>query len=275
MRFANLNGNLLPADALVIKSSNSVLRYGFGLFETMLVQEGQVLLDSYHWERLFEGMRQLAFTIPAHFTPVYLQEEIRKTLRKNGLEKLCRLRLQVFTDKEHLFMKEETLPGFLIECFSLEIETTLWNEQGWICGIAQNLYKPADAFSGLKTCAALPYAIAAQQAIAHGWDDALILNPQHRIIESAIANIFWVKDQQFYTTPVSEGCIAGVMRRHLLTECARVGMPVQETPLTQKELHQADEVVLTNAIRRMKWVNEIAGSVYSHSFTRELYNRLF
>src|SRR5690606_32293995 len=121
----------------------------------------------------------------------------------------------------------------------------------------------------LKTCAALPYTIAAQQATARGWNDALILNHQHRIIESAIANIFWVKDEQLYTTPLSEGCIAGVMRRHLLTASAKMGILIQEIPLTQKELHQADEVFLTNAIRRMKWVKEIADSVYSHSFTRE------
>lgn len=274
MPLANLNGKLLPADALVLKASNSALRYGFGLFETMLLQEGQIMLANYHWERLFEGLRKLEFNIPAYFTSAYLQEEMLKTVRKNDFEKLCRIRLQVFTDIEGFFTQEQKLPGFLIECFTTEKSTIGWNENGWISGIAQGMYKNNDNFANLKSCNALPYVIAAQQARVHGWDDALILNHQSHIIESTIANIFWVKDEQLYTPPLSEGCIAGVMRRHLMNECRKLDISIQETLLTFELLKDADEVFLTNAIRRMKWVKQIQATAYKHSFTRDLYKQL-
>lgn len=275
MHYTNLNGKLLPAGALTIASCNSALRYGFGLFETMLVQDAQIQLEEYHWARLWEGMSKLYFDVPKQLTSNFLKEEVMKCVKKNRLEKLCRIRLQIFTEMEGIFNQHKKPPQFFIECFTLETATITWNENGWVCGIAEDIAKPVDNFSNLKSCNMQPYVLAAQFAKHHKWNDAFVLNPKSHIIESTIANIFWVKNNSINTPPLSEGCIAGVMRKYVIEKSVEMNFPIREKPLTKQELLSADEVFLTNAIRRMKWVSNVHSKSYKNDLVQFLYNRIF
>ena len=47
-------------------------------------------------------------------------------------------------------------------------------------------------------------------------DECIVLNSFERVCESAIANIFIIKGENIYTPPLSEGCVAGIMRRWML-----------------------------------------------------------
>jgi len=275
MRFANLNGKFLPYNALLVSATNSALRCGWGIFETLLMENEVIALANYHWERLWKGIEKMQFETPAGFTSEFLEEEIRKTITKNQVEKLCRVRLQLFTELQNGFDPERKASQYLIECFPLEHGITEWNENGWKCGIAEGIVKQQDDFSALKTCNMQPYFFAAQQAKEKKWNDAFIKNQQGNIIESSIANIFWVKEEQVYTVLLSEGCIAGVMRRYVLENCRAQGIPVYEKSLTKAALLDADEIFLTNAIRKIKWVSEVEMHTYSDSFTKALYETIF
>jgi branched-chain amino acid aminotransferase len=116
----------------------------------------------------------------------------------------------------------------------------------------------------------LIYSIAAQQAKANKWNDALICNTSGNIIESTIANIFWVKDKQLFTPHLYEGCVAGVMRRYIMDN-----FEVIEAPFSPLILSMADEIFLTNAIRRIKWVSSIENTKYSMDYTAHIYNKTF
>jgi branched-chain amino acid aminotransferase len=94
------------------------------------------------------------------------------------------------------------------------------------------------------------------------WNDALVLNSENRIADSAIANIYWVKDNRIFTPPLSEAPIQGVMRRFLLEQ-----LPIHEHPLTIETLEQADEVFLTNAVRGIQWVAFVGDTPYPSQIT--------
>jgi branched-chain amino acid aminotransferase len=140
------------------------------------------------------------------------------------------------------------------------------NENGLVLGLATGLQKSTDALANLKSCNALIYAIAARQARENQWNDALILNTAGNIIESTIANIFWITDDIIYTPPLADGCIAGVMRRHLLSNNSIV-----ERSLTLPTLLEADEVFLTNAIKQVRWVGMMDKRKYGNSRAKELF----
>jgi branched-chain amino acid aminotransferase len=249
---------------------NRAFRYGYGLFETMLVRDGIIQLANYHWERLFAGAKGLSFDMPKLMTVDWLTEEVLRTVKKNGLEKLCRVRLQLYGGNGGILEEQNPKPGYIIECYAINEETTQLNEPGLVLGIADGIIKVVDSLANFKTTNALVYAIAAQQAKANKWNDALVLNSNGNIIESTIANIFWIKDGQVYTPPLSEGCVAGVMRRYIMER-----VPVTETILTTETLYVADELFLTNAIRRIKWVSKIADKTYSKNKIIEMYTALF
>lgn len=270
MQFTNYNGQLLPAADAMVPAGNTAFRYGNGLFETMLVRDGAIRLAAYHWERLWGGMEQLHFAAPLHFTPEVLQEQILRTVRKNGLLHLCRVRLQVFGSNGSIWGPDDNQLHYLIECYPLSDADMRLNENGLVCGIATGVSKNADSVSHLKTSNALVYAMAARQAKQNKWNDALVLNIYGRIVESAIANVFWVRDGMIYTPPVTEGCIEGVMRRHILTSLP----DITEQPLTEAELMGADEVFLTNAIKGLRWIRTIEDASYNSNWAEKLHQKL-
>ena len=267
--FINLNGRILEADDAGLPHDNRAFRYGFGLFETLLCCNGAIELAHYHWHRLFAGMKQLHFTVPKLFTPAFLEQEILKIVKKNKLEALCRIRLQVWPGNGGLYDAGDPLQ-YLIECFALDEQVIALNDNGLVIGIAEGIAKSCDILANLKTCNALPYAVAARQAKANRWNDALLLNDKGRIAESTIANIFWVKEARIYTPPLTEGCINGVMRRHLFHTSFLKSFLIEEALLTPGILQDADEIFLTNAIRKIKWVSDYDGKSYSNAVTAKL-----
>lgn len=270
MNYININGKILAADKASTPIDNGAFRYGYGLFETILIQHGSIRLQEYHIERLFAGMKQLSFDIPALMKPEKIAQQILDTVKKNNLEHLCRVRIQVYAGGGGMFGQDAAKPGYIIECFELNEEAVLFNENGLTLGIAEGLAKSNDSLANLKSCNALIYAIAARQSKAGKWNDALVRNTAGNIIESTIANVFWIKDGTIYTPPLSEGCIAGAMRRHVMTKTTII-----EQPLTQDALLLADEVFLTNAIRKVRWVSSIGNKQYFNTATRSLTNKLF
>lgn len=269
LSYININGKITPIADGRIPVDNGAFRYGYGLFETMLVQDGEIRMAEDHFNRLFDGAAQLYFEQPALMTGDWLEEQVLRTVSRNGLEKLCRVRLQLFAGGGGLFSNESRHPGFLIECFPLDPETLGLNENGLVAGIATGIAKCIDTLSNLKTCNALIYAIAAKQAKANKWNDALVVNTDSHIIESSIANIFWIKDNVVYTPPLSEGCVAGIMRQHVIRT-----IDVTEKQLTVHGLLTADEVFLTNAIKKVRWIGRIADTTYCNTMTRDIYATL-
>ncbi|MBA3829982.1 MAG: aminotransferase class IV [Taibaiella sp.] len=267
--YVNLNGKITAAENAGLPVDNRAYRYGYGLFETMLCRDGAIALASYHWERLYAGMHQLGIAVPALLTPQMLEKEVLRTVQKNNMENLCRVRLQVDAGNGGLYDPDKYTASSLIECYPLDEQITRLNENGLVVGIA-GLQKSADSIANLKTSNALVYALAARQAQQHHWNDALVCNTNGNIIESSIANIFWIKERSVYTPPLTEGCIAGVMRRHVLARLSENNIPVIEKPLLPEELLQAEEVFLTNAIRGIKWVKQVDNSNYINKMVIKL-----
>ncbi len=228
------------------------------------------MLQELHMERLMSGLRQLQLQLPPHTDANKLAENILETVRKNQLQKLCRVRLQVYAGGGGLYGQDVAKAGYIIECFALNEEAITYNTNGLHLGIAEGIDKSNDSLANLKSCNALVYAIAARQAKDHKWNDALVCNTAGNIIESTIANVFWVKDGHIYTPPLSEGCIAGVMRRHIMEQAS-----VTEQPLTEALLMEADEVFLTNAIKHIKWTASVADKHYTNTTSRRLAHQLF
>ncbi len=260
MPYINLNGKIIEAADAYIPVDNGSFRYGYGLFETMLVEDGVIALGGYHWERLEKGMQQLQLALPAYFTTGWMANQVLATVYKNELDHLCRVRLQVFAGGGGLYGTGNSKAGLLIECFPMDAGIMQLNENGLVTGVATGVAKTVDTLCNLKTANGLIYAVAARQAKDRKWNDALIVNTDVRIIESTMANIFWIKDGVVYTPPLKDGCVAGVMRRRVMEVCT-----VKEMSLTFGALSGADEIFLTNAIRKIKWVGTISGRRYQNT----------
>ena len=81
---------------------------------------------------------------------------------------------------------------------------------------------------------------------------------------------FWTKSDKIYTPPLSEGCVAGVMRGQILNS----GLDIHESILSEDILFNADEVFLTNVITGIRWVKQCGNKVYSNTISHKIFAEL-
>lgn len=269
MPFINHNGKIVGTGAIIVPADSWTIRYGYGLVETLLIENGSIFLAMAHWQRLWQGMEVFRFSVPKHFSPKYLETEIYELAAKCGMQQRCRIRLQIYGGQGGLYDRQTTTPEYIIECFALPDIQEI-NQNGLVIGIAADAVKCYNPFSPFKTANALVYIHAAQVAVQKKWNDALVVNEKGNILESSIANLFWIKDEQVYTPPVSDGCIAGVMRAYIINELQKTGIQVTEKQCTRADLYQANEIFLTNAVKKIRWVKVLEEYNYTFALTKKI-----
>ena len=266
-KYFNNNGRFFADDESVLSKDDRSYRYGDGLFETMKIENGNILLEEHHFERLFSGFETLKFQLPVFFIKEKISEEVKELCKKNGNEASARVRLSVSRGNGGLYDFDNKLT-YLIESWPLE--STGFNENGLVIDVFPDARKSIDKFSNLKSANYLPYVMAAIWAKENKLNDALIQNQYGRICDATIANIFWVKGENVFTPPLNEGCVAGVMRKRILD--LRPG--VEEMNLTENDLINADEVFLTNAVTGIRWVKQFRNKSYENKIGRNFFAHL-
>ncbi len=256
----------------VISGQNRSFRYGDGLFETMRMFKGRIINARFHFERLLAGMKLLEFEIPSYFSEIYFADKVNELASKNSILENARIRLTVFRGDEGLFEIENNSTNYLLETFPLSGNME-FNEEGLVLDVIPGITKSCDKFSNIKSNNYLPSIMAARFAKKNGLDDAIILNAFGRVCESSIANIFIVKDEKIFTPPLTEGCVAGVVRRWMLEKLVLQNCRTEEKMLTVEDLLFADELFLTNAIQVIKWVKRFGRKSYGNEKVKEIFQR--
>ncbi len=275
MEYFIYNGKTYKAQTAVLHAGNRGLRYGDGLFETIKCINGQLQFIDEHFARLWNGLQVLQFIIPKHFTPDRLQEEILSLLEKNGHNKTTRIRITLFRGDGGLYDAVNHTPNYLIQTWELPDDVGIWNSNGLVAGMYTDVKKSCDKISNLKHNNFLPYALAALHAKEQKWNDAVLLNTNERLCDTTIANIFLIKNDIVYTPSLTEGCIAGIMRRNMLQQLVQNNMPAIEGKLTVDDLLNADEVFFTNSIYNMRCVQSIGEKKYGHTMAQKIYTAVF
>jgi len=265
-RFINFNGTLTEPETPIATALNRSLRYGDGLFETMLWDGYRIQNLDFHMDRLFGGLSVLHFDLSGGFDRKFISEEIKRLGEINSPETPSRVRLNVFREDGQSLLPTENKPVYLIETGKLgdqnpsPLRLTLFKAET----------KPAGVLSNLKTNNYLLNILAIQFAKGNGYDDALILNSRGNICESSTSNLFMVQKGILFTPALSQGCVAGTKRRELLERLPTLGFQIEETIITKDMVYEMEEIFLTNAIQEIRPVICIDNTYYSRELTTML-----
>jgi 4-amino-4-deoxychorismate lyase len=108
--------------------------------------------------------------------------------------------------------------------------------------------------------------LAAQEAAAQQWDDALMLDTQDHVISTSRGNIFAFFGNQCVTPDLSQCGIAGTRRQLLIeTVLPQLNYVVDEQSITLAALRQADVVLISNTVRGVVAISRIEGQHYPES----------
>jgi branched-chain amino acid aminotransferase len=267
MNFICFNGEILPGQNL-FTPENRGFRYGDGVFETIKVFRGKILLEEFHFDRLFSSLALLKLIASNNFTREKLVGNILDLCAINKCLNSARVRLAIFRGKEN---KAE----FVIEAIYLEEGINQLNEEGWKIEIYPLVRKSCDAFANLKSANYLPYVLADLYAKEMGCQESIVLNTYNNLCDASKANIFFVVKDEVYTPALHQGCVNGVKRRFVIDELKKEGFTVYQREVNEELLLGANEVFLTNAITDIRWVKAFRNKTYGNTFTKEFYKKNF
>ncbi len=273
MKYINYNGKIVEEDTLIVPAQNRGLRYGDGVFETIKLKNGKLILAEEHFERLWKGMEMLQFNIGKIFTKAKLIEEVTQLAKKNNLI-TARIRLTIIRGNGGIYDVKNHMPNYIIEAIELPEGNGELNSNGLQLCIYNAAKKNIDSFSNLKTNNYLPYFMGALFAKENHCNDALIVNAEGNICDTTIANIFYIKDEAIFTPALSQGCVAGVMRKWLIEKIQSLGFAVNETTITKEDLLGADEVFLSNSIYNIRWVGSLEETSYTNNSIYKIVDQL-
>ena len=268
------NDEFYSIEELPLSVTNRAFRYGDGLFETMVMFDGEIPLIDLHFERLDKGVEFLKIEMPDSFTKLYLASIIHQLAKHNGNIKHARIRLQIFRSGQGLYAPEFNSSDWLLEMSELPHSRFLINKTGLYLGVYNDVPKAIHPLSNHKTTNCLIYVLAGIYKKESGFDDCLLLNASGNVVEAVSSNVFMVKDGVLMTPPVSEGCVDGVMRKKVLDLAKELDIEAIEKPLKPSDLLEATEIWLTNAIQGIRWAGFFYGrrfgSILAAEFTRFL-----
>src|SRR5947209_8565848 len=119
----NVNGLLTGLETPFAGAFNRSLRYGDGLFETMYWDGFQISNESFHLDRLFEGLGILGFDLSAGFDRDFIRGEIARLGRANAAGSPARVRLNVYREDNRQLLPTSNKPLFVIESSGLSPDT--------------------------------------------------------------------------------------------------------------------------------------------------------
>lgn len=132
-----------------------------------------------------------------------------------------------------------------------------WANSGIELMLCQYQQTVNPVLAGLKTLNRLDQVMIKQELDAEGMVDGLVCSTDGYIVETSVANVFWVTKGQFYTPSTARSGVEGVMKTHVIGLLNNLNLTVNTDDYTLSEVLSADEVFITNSVMGVVAVNRI------------------
>ena len=276
-KYISYNGKIILKEEFKPDFNNRSFQYGDGLFETMHALGSRVQFFYEHMERLIGSMKLLKMEVPVRFSidTLGLQKEITKLLTKNKIFKGGRVRLTVFRENGGFYSPESNEINYLIQTEHLKNDQYVLNTKGFNIDIFEEVQKPVNIFSALKTTSSIFYVMAGIFKSNNKLDECLIINEKGNIVEGISANIFIVKEKNIYTPSLKSGCLNGIMRKKIIDIAKKEKFTLfEDVPIQLSDIMSADELFFTNAIMGISWVLGFKQRRYYNKIAKQLNKKL-
>lgn len=254
-----INGSIVPvADARLSPASAGAL-YGWGVFTTLGVAGGRAVALGRHWERL-EAHAARAL-VPLDWTREEVEQGLGALLARSGVVE-GRARVTVLRARAGMWqapsVRESDVLIFVGERPARETRPLALT-------VSRFRVNSGAPLAGVKSTAYVEHLVALDEARGRGFDEAIMLNERGEVVEATAANLFWRRRDELFTPSLATGCLAGVMRRLVLDAAARIRLRVVEGGFHLTDVHEADELFLTNC----GWGLAAAGEIDIHRYDPE------
>jgi aminodeoxychorismate lyase len=238
-----LNGQFVPAAQAVVSINDRGFTYGDGLFETMRVCNGRPFRMAQHLERMMRGADFLKIKCP--FTPKELQDFAGQLIGKNKTsDAILRVTLTRGPGERGYTPKPDGKPTVVM---SQHPAPALENMIQWSLATSSFRVPATDPLAAFKTMNKLTQVMARIEAIEKGADEALLINTNGEVAETASGNLFWVFRGRVCTVPADRGVLPGITRAVVLEICQTLGLQTNQRVIKPGGLRNAKGIFITQS----------------------------
>ncbi len=239
------------------------LHYGTGAFEGIRCYKAKkgssIFRLQEHVDRLFDSCHILNMKVP--FTPAQIKKAILDTVKVNKLKE-CYIRPLVFFGYGAMGLYAKDNP------VRVAIAAWPWGAYLGEEGLKNGIRVKVASFARLhinvtmtksKTCGDyVNSTLAKSEAVACGYDEALILDTNGYVSEGTGQNVFIVRDGVLLTPPLPS-VLEGITRKSIIEMARKAKIEVQEVNITRDEVYIADEAFFTGTAAEVTPIREVDG----------------
>jgi branched-chain amino acid aminotransferase len=259
------------------------LHYGTGAFEGIRcykTKKGSAIFRlREHVNRLFDSCHILNIQSP--FSPGQISTAIIDTVKANKLKE-CYIRPLVYIGYGAMGLYHRGNP--------IRVAIAVWPWGAYLGedGIKNGIRIKVSSYTRLhvnvtmtksKTCGDyVNSTLAKSEAVACGYDEALILDTNGFVSEGTGQNIFIVRDGALITPPLPS-ILEGITRRSIIEMARKEKIKVNERNFTRDEVYIADEAFFTGTAAEVTPIREVDGRTIGKGkpgpLTKKLQNLFF
>ncbi len=261
---AFLNGEYVPLEQAKVGIMTHALHYGTAAFEGLRGNWNEDAGKTYifkleeHYERMLTGCKMLWIDLP------YSVEELCRitieVVERSGYQEDLYIRPVAYKSEEKVanLNLRSLADGFF--CLAVPFGSYLDSSGAISCCVASyrriddTMVPPRFKLSGLY----LNSILAKTDALASGFDEAIMLNMDGHVCEGTGENIFLVHGDTIATPTLESNVLPGITRATVIDLAqAELGLTVEQRPIDRSELYTADEVFLTGTAAHIQGVGSV------------------
>ncbi len=243
-RIAYVNGRYLPLAAAGVHIEDRGFQFADGVYEVIPVQDGRLVDEGGHLDRLARSLRELQMAWPT--TRRVIELIMRELVRRNRLrEGIVYLQITRGSSPRAFHFPRESTPTLVLTARPLVIGHPRLIEDGTsVITIPDIRWKRRD----IKSVSLLPQVLGKQRAAAVGAYEAWMVDDDGFVTEGTSSNAWIVTDDGVLVTrEASHMILRGVTRQAVLRLLAEEGRGFEERPFTVGEAYAAREAFLTSS----------------------------
>ncbi|SGY91678.1 aminodeoxychorismate lyase [Moritella viscosa] len=227
--------------------------FGDGHFTTIKIAAGQALLLDLHLARLQQACAALVieFTQWNELLAVITQQAL---VLRGGVLKVTITRGEggrgystLGCSRANWFLQHRSIPA----------QYSDWAREGIELMLCEYQQTVNPALAGLKTLNRLDQVMIKQELDANGMNDGLVCSTDGYVIETSVANVFWVIGGKVYTPSTERSGVEGVMKTHISNLLNKLGFSLKTGDYTISNVLAADEIFITNSVMEVVPVKSI------------------
>ena len=239
--FSYTNCKFIPSYKPKISINDRSVHFSDAVYEVVTVYNYRMLFWKDHIDRLKNSLNaiDIKFNINAKSLLIKCEELIKKNHLREGI---IYIHISRGIAKRNHNWSNNIFPSLIISCSHKKTYNVNAKK---IALISHKDIRWNNCH--IKTVSLLPNVLLKQKALKRNAFECLMLDDQGYVTEATTSNIWILKKNTLFTTPLTSNILPGVTRKKLIELAKTLNIQVCEDKFKENDVYKADNVFITNS----------------------------